>query len=472
MPVSRAIRFNAFEMTTPVLHCPGLWRRPGEQSWRYKDLSYWTELARLLERGIFDGIFVADVLGVYDVYNGTPDAALASATHVPVNDPLLMVSALAQVTEHLGFGITASTSFEHPYPFARRMSTLDHLTGGRIGWNIVTSYLDSGAKNVGQGGTLPHDQRYDYADEYMEVLYKLWEGSWDEDAVIRDAQAGVFVDPARVHPIRHEGQYFNVPGIHLCEPSPQRSPLLYQAGTSGRGKRFAVDHAESIFVSAPTTKLVRGQVADVRDRLEAAGRDRSSIVVYSLCTIITGETSAQAQAKYDDYRSYADYRGVLALWSGFLGHDLGAYDLDDPIEHIDSNAARSLATSITSGDPDLHWNVRDLAAWGAIGGPGPVAVGSPEQVADQLQEWAEETDVDGFNVTFAVRPGSFEDIVEFVVPELQRRGVYPTSYPAGTLREKLFGAGPRLPADHRGAGYRALASPAGAAPARPAARTS
>jgi len=452
--LTRQIRLNAFEMNTPVLHCPGLWRHPDDQSWRYKDLSYWTDLAQLLERGRFDGIFIADVLGVYDVYNGSPDAALASATQVPVNDPLLLVSAMAHVTEHLGFGITASTSFEHPYPFARRMSTLDHLTKGRIGWNIVTSYLDSGARNVGQSGTLDHDQRYEYADEYMEVLYKLWEGSWEDGAVVRDAEAGIFTDPARVHPIRHEGEYFTVPGIHLCEPSPQRSPLLYQAGTSGRGKKFAVDHAESIFVSAPTTKIVRDQVADVRRRLEAAGRDRSSIVVYSLATVITGATSEEAHAKYEAYRKLADYRGVLASWSGFLGHDLGRYDLDDPIEHIESNAARSLATSITEGDPDLHWTVRDLAAWGAIGGPGPVAVGSPAEVADQLQEWAEETDVDGFNVTFAVRPTSFADIVDHLVPELQRRGVYPEQYPAGTLREKLFGAGPRLPDDHRGAGYR------------------
>jgi FMN-dependent oxidoreductase (nitrilotriacetate monooxygenase family) len=403
---------------------------------------------------------------VYDVYNGNPDAALASATQVPVNDPLLLVSAMAHVTEHLGFGITASTSFEHPYPFARRMSTLDHLTKGRIGWNIVTSYLDSGARNVGQSGTLDHDQRYEYADEYMEVLYKLWEGSWEDGAVIRDAEAGIFTDPARVHPIQHEGEYFTVPGIHLCEPSPQRAPLLYQAGTSGRGKKFAVDHAESIFVSAPTTKIVRDQVADVRSRLEAAGRDRSSIMVYSLATVITGATGEEAQAKYESYRKLADYRGVLASWSGFLGHDLGRYDLDDPIEHIESNAARSLATSITEADPDLHWTVRDLAAWGAIGGPGPVAVGSPAQVADQLQEWAEETDVDGFNVTFAVRPASFVDIVDYLVPELQRRGVYPRQYQPGTLREKLFGAGPRLPAGHRGAGYR-LAGHLNASPASP-----
>ena len=466
--MTRQIRLNAFEMNTPVLHSPGLWRHPDDQSWRYKDLSYWTDLAQLLERGRFDGIFIADVLGVYDVYNGSPDAALASATQVPVNDPLLLVSAMAHVTEHLGFGITASTSFEHPYPFARRMSTLDHLTKGRdrLEHRHRPTSTPARQQRGPVGHARPRSSATTYADEYMEVLYKLWEGSWEDDAVVRDAEAGIFTDPARVHPIRHEGEHFTVPGIHLCEPSPQRSPLLYQAGASGRGKKFAVDHAESIFVSAPTTKIVRDQVADVRRRLEAAGRDRSSIVVYSLATVITGATSEEAHAKYEAYRKLADYRGVLASWSGFLGHDLGRYDLDDPIEHIESNAARSLATSITEGDPDLHWTVRDLAAWGAIGGPGPVAVGSPAEVADQLQEWAEETDVDGFNVTFAVRPTSFVDIVDHLVPELQRRGVYPEQYQPGTLREKLFGAGPRLPDGHRGAAYR-TAGHLSASPARP-----
>jgi len=452
--VPREIRFNAFEMNCPALHAPGMWRYPGDESWRYKKLRYWTELAQLLERGIFDGIFVADVLGVYDVFNGTPDAALASGGHIPVNDPLQLVSACAYVTEHLGFGITASTSFEHPYPFARRMSTADHLSDGRIGWNIVTSYLDSGARNIGLTGTLNHDQRYDYADEYMEVLYKLWEGSWEDGAVVRDTEKGIFTDPARVHPINHDGTYFKVPGIHLCEPSPQRTPLLYQAGTSPRGMKFAVDHAESAFVSGPSTRIIGDQVKTMRDLLVERGRDKSAIFVYSLYTVVTGETSAEAHKKYDDYRRYADTGGVLALWSGFLGHDLGRYDLDDPIEEIQSNAAQSLALAITGGDPNLHWTVRDLAQWGAIGGPAPVAVGSPAEVADELQTWVEDTDVDGFNITFAVRPGSFEDVVEYVVPELQRRGVYPTEYREGTLREKMFGAGPRLPESHRGAAHR------------------
>ena len=174
----RPIRLNAFDMNCVAHQSPGLWRHPDDQAWRYKDLSYWTDLAKLLERGHFDGLFIADVLGIYDVYGGNRNATVREATQIPVNDPILLTSAMAHVTEELGFGITASISFEHPYPFARRMSTLDHLTDGRVGWNVVTSYLDSGAKNLGQVAQLTHDNRYDIADEYLEVCYKLWEGSW------------------------------------------------------------------------------------------------------------------------------------------------------------------------------------------------------------------------------------------------------------------------------------------------------
>jgi alkanesulfonate monooxygenase SsuD/methylene tetrahydromethanopterin reductase-like flavin-dependent oxidoreductase (luciferase family) len=186
--MAREIRFNAFDMNCVGHQSPGLWAHPRDRSWQYKDLEYWVELAQLLERGRFDGLFIADVLGVYDVYRGNLDAALRHSTQIPVNDPLQLVPAMALVTEHLGFGLTASLSFEHPYPFARRLSTLDHLTKGRAGWNIVMSYLDSGAKNIGLVGQSAHDDRYDVADEYMEVCYKLWEGSWEDGAVVRDRE--------------------------------------------------------------------------------------------------------------------------------------------------------------------------------------------------------------------------------------------------------------------------------------------
>lgn len=175
MSSQREIRLNAFDMNCVGHQSPGLWAHPRDRSWQYKDLEYWVDLARLLERGKFDGLFIADVLGVYDVLNGSGDAAIRQATQVPVNDPLALITPMALVTEHLGFGLTASLSFEHPYPFARRLSTLDHLTKGRVGWNIVTSYLESGARNIGQQTQTDHDTRYDYADEYLQVIYKLLE---------------------------------------------------------------------------------------------------------------------------------------------------------------------------------------------------------------------------------------------------------------------------------------------------------
>lgn len=250
--MTKRISFNAFEMNCIAHQSPGLWRHPQDRSVEYKDLEYWTDLAQILERGFFDGIFIADVLGIYDVYHQSAEHALTGAVQVPVNDPLQIVPAMAAVTKHLGFGVTTSISFEHPYPFARRISTLDHLTKGRVGWNIVTSYLESGSKNLGLKTQVNHDNRYDIADEYLEVLYKLWEGSWEEGSVLRDRESGIFADHKKVHPIQHEGKYFTVPGIHICEPSPQRTPVLYQAGASSRGQKFASQNAECVFIAAPS----------------------------------------------------------------------------------------------------------------------------------------------------------------------------------------------------------------------------
>ena len=451
----RQIRFNAFDMNCVAHQSSGLWRHPLDQSDRYTDLSYWTELAKLLERGTFDGIFIADVLGTYDVYGGSNEAAIRNGAQVPVSDPLLLVSAMALVTEHLGFGITAGTAYEHPYPFARRMSTLDHLTKGRVGWNVVTGYLPSAARNMGHEDQLEHDDRYDHADEYLEVLYKLWEGSWEDDAVLRDRETGVFADPSKVHEIGHRGTHFTVPGIHISEPSPQRSPVIYQAGASPRGVAFAAENAEAIFVAAPTKEVLRSTVSQIRDALEAAGRDRYSARIYTLVTIITDETPEQARAKHADFLSYASEEGALVFMSGWMGIDLSKYDLDEPVGNVESNAIRSvIANYEESARNGEVFTVRDIARGGAIGGLGPTLVGSAVEVADELQEWVEYTDVDGFNLAYAITPGTFEDIVEFVIPELRRRGAYPTEYAEGTLRNKLHGRGDRLPEEHRGARHR------------------
>ncbi|MCC3316438.1 LLM class flavin-dependent oxidoreductase [Nocardia africana] len=453
--MTRRIRFNAFDMNCVAHQSPGLWRHPEDQSHRYKELSYWTELAKLLERGRFDGIFIADVLGIYDVYGGNDIAALRQGAQVPVADPLLLVSAMAAVTEHLGFGITTGTGFEHPFPFARRLSTLDHLTNGRLGWNVVTGYLPSAAANMGESEHLDHDERYNHADEYLEVLYKLWEGSWEDDAVVRDRAQGVYVDPAKVHHIGHAGKHFTVPGIHLSEPSPQRTPVIYQAGASPRGVAFAAENAEAIFVAAPSKRVLAQTVTRIRDALEAAGRDRYAARIYALATIITDATDEAAHRKYDEYRSYASVEGGLVFMSGWMGIDLSRYDLDDPIGEVNSNAILSAVAAFQEFDDDgREWTVRDIAAWAGIGGMGPVFVGSGASVADRLQEWVDETDIDGYNLAYAITPGTFEDIVQHVIPVLTERGAYPREYVPGTLRNALFGAGDRLPDDHRGARYR------------------
>lgn len=458
--MAREIRLNAFDMNCVGHQAPGLWAHPRDRSSQYKDLEYWTELAQILERGRFDGLFIADVLGVYDVYRGNLDAALTHSAQVPVNDPLQLVPAMALVTENLGFGLTASLSFEHPYTFARRLSTLDHLTKGRAGWNIVTSYLESGAKNIGLAGQSAHDDRYDLADEYMEVCYKLWEGSWEDDAVLRDRERRIFTDPAKVHPIRHEGRYFKVPGIHLCEPSPQRTPVLYQAGASTRGRRFAGEHAECVFIATPSKAVLKKSVAEIRESVAAAGRDPRGVLIFNLQTVIVDETDAKAKAKYQDYRQYISYDGALALGSGWMGIDFGTYAADEPLRHIKTNAVQSSVEAFSSADPTKVWTVRELAEWIGIGGLGPLFIGGPETVADLFEEWIEETDVDGFNLAYAVAPETFSDIVDHLVPELQKRGVYKRDYAPGTLREKLFGAAPRLPDSHPGARWRDLRLPA------------
>lgn len=454
--MTKKISFNAFEMNCIAHQSPGLWRHPQDRSVEYKDLEYWTDLAQILERGFFDGIFIADVLGIYDVYHQSAEHALTGAVQVPVNDPLQIVPAMAAVTKHLGFGVTTSISFEHPYPFARRISTLDHLTKGRVGWNIVTSYLESGSKNLGLKTQVNHDNRYDIADEYLEVLYKLWEGSWEEGSVLRDRESGIFADHKKVHPIQHEGKYFTVPGIHICEPSPQRTPVLYQAGASSRGQKFASQNAECVFIAAPSKIATKKVVQGIRQKLAQEGRDPYSVKIYALLSIVTDETDAKAQAKFKEYQSYGSYDGALTLLSGWSGVDFSQYQPTNKVEYIQTNAIQSLLDSYVNADPERVWTIEEIANWNSLGGNGPVLVGSAETVSDALQQWVEDTDIDGFNLAYILAHQTFADVVEFIVPELQKRGVYQTSYAQGTLREKLFGAGPYLPENHRGAKYRNL----------------
>ena len=425
-------------MNTVSHQSPGLWTHPRDNSHRYKDPDHWTELAQLLERGCFDAIFLADVLGVYDVFEGSPAAAIRHGVQVPLNDPLALIPLMAQATTHLGFGVTCALTYEHPYTFARRISTLDHLTRGRIGWNIVTGYLDSAARNLGLNQQLSHDERYDLADEYMEVVHKLWEESWEDGAVVNDKERGVYADPSRIHPINHEGKYFKVPGFHLCEPSPQRTPLLYQAGTSPRGTAFASKHAECTFVSGPSKKVVKKYADDLRAAVRAAGRNGEDLKIYAQALIVTAPTAAEAHARHDEYKRYIDIEAALALLSGWTGVDFSKFPLDATIEYIDSDAGRSALASFSQADPDRRWTVREAAQFIGLGGRGPVLVGDPAQIADQLEAWQDDSGIDGFNLAFAVAHESMRDVVDLIVPELQRRGRYREEYTPGTLREKVL----------------------------------
>jgi FMN-dependent oxidoreductase (nitrilotriacetate monooxygenase family) len=446
----RQIRFNAFQMNTVGHQAPGLWTHPRDTSSLYRSTAHWVELARLLENGRFDAIFLADVLGAYDVYGGNHDAAIRHAVQVPLADPMALVPLMAHATRHLGFGVTAALTYEHPYTFARRMSTLDHLTDGRVGWNIVTGYLDSAARNLGLDRQLGHDARYDLADEYLEVVYKLWEKSWSDEAVLRDKPSGVYADPAQVRAIQHKGRHYSVPGIHLCEPSPQRTPFLYQAGTSPRGLAFAARHAEATFVCGPSQKVTKRFVDETRSAVRAAGREADEVLVYAQALIVTAPTEAEAQAKYQDYLDHVSVEGALAMLSGWTGVDFSKVPLDATVEYIDTDAGRSALASLSSADPERRWTVREAAKFVGLGGRGPVLVGDPRQVADQLEAWQDNTGADGFNLAFALAHESMRDVVELVVPELQRRGRYRKEYAGGTLRHQAHGRGDRLPPHHPG----------------------
>lgn len=305
---------NAFDMTCVGHQAPGLWRHPDSQAHRYTDLEYWTSLARTLERGTFDALFLADVLGVYDVYRDSAGPALIDSAQIPVGDPILQIPAMAAVTEHLGFGVTIAPTYEQPYALARRLSSLDHLTKGRIGWNVVTSYLESAATNLGLPTQMPHDDRYELAEEFLDVSYKLWEGSWEEGAVLRDRERGVFTDPRKVHPVAHDGRFYRVPGIHLAEPSPQRTPVVFQAGASPRGRDFAARHGEAVFINGVTPELTRRTTDDIRDRTEAAGRGRDAIKILVLATVIVAETDEAARARHQEYLGYASREGALTFY--------------------------------------------------------------------------------------------------------------------------------------------------------------
>jgi len=442
--MTKEIRLNAFDMNCIGHIQHGMWTHPRDRSVEYNTLEYWQDLARLAERGKFDGIFLADIVGVYDVYEGGPGPSIVNAVQIPVNDPMMVVPAMAAVTTQIGFGVTANLTYEPPYLFARRLSTLDHLTRGRVGWNIVTGYLDSAARGMGLAVQPDHDGRYDVADEYMELVYQLWEASWEDGAVLRDKANRVFADPSKIHRVRHAGRHYRLNAIHLAEPSPQRTPVLYQAGASTRGREFAATHAECIFVNGPDKEIARRIVADIRARAEAHGRNPRDVLVFLGRTAVVGRTRAEAEEKYREYHRHASIEGALAHFSSSTGIDLSRYDMDEPIRYVKTDAMNSAVDAITRLSSD-RWTKRRIIGQMVLGSRNSPIVGSAEEVADELIGWVEDSDIDGFNLSRIVTPESLRDFIDLVVPILQERGVYKRDYRPGTLRDKLFGHA-RLPA--------------------------
>ncbi|KAM0321567.1 hypothetical protein ACHAQA_010057 [Verticillium albo-atrum] len=436
---------NAFVESCSGHQSPGLWRHPDDHSTEFNTIKHWVKLAQLLEKGGFHGMFIADVLGAYDVYKGpqNPDPAIVSGAQWPVNEPLMTVSAMAAATESLGFGVTVATTYEQPYHLARRLSTIDHLTGGRVGWNIVTGYLDSAARNLGHTQQPEHDERYVMAEEYVEVMYKLWQSSWRDDAVKLNRETGVYTDPKLVRTIDHVGKYYQVPGPHICQPSPQRTPVILQAGTSRAGKAFAAKHAEAIFVAGHSPSVVAKNIAEIRAAArDEYGRDPASIKFLAMLCPIIASTQDKAQARYEEFVSYGSEDGALALFGGWTGIDLAKYGDDEELRHVESNAIRSAVEAWSKSTPGVaKWTKHTVGNHIKVGGLGATVVGTPEFIADEMERWVAEADVDGFNLAYALMPGSFEEVISDLLPVLKQRGLFWDGYavPGGTYRENLRG---------------------------------
>ena len=448
----KKLHVNLFEMNCVSHITHGLWVHPDNNRHRFNDLDYWTELAQLLEAGGFDAVFLADVIGTYDVFRNGPETALREGMQIPSNDPMLVIPAMAAVTRHLGFGVTFSTTYEPPFAFARRMSTLDHLTKGRVGWNIVTSYLPNAARNFGHDDEVRHDQRYEIADEYLDVLYKLWEGSWDDDAVVQDRENRVYTDPAKVRYIDHVGDYYKVAGPHLCQPSRQRTPVLFQATGSPAGIAFAGRHAEVVFTGGEDTPAVRANIHAMRQQAIAHGRDPAGLKFIVMAGVIVGRTDEEVSRKLDSYRQLMSVEASLVHAQAAV--DLTAYPRDTLISDLIERQVKgweSLQRYVPSTTVGAV-----LARLEGFNRERFFVAGTPTVVADQIEKWLDEDGIDGINLRQYLTFETARDFIELVVPELRRRGRFRERYNDGeTLRERLFGAGnARLPSDHFGARYR------------------
>ena len=445
--MSTPLFFSAFVMNTAshILH--GVWRQPEARQIAFNSLEFWVELAKELEAGLFDVIFFADVVGLYHDFNGSYRKHVEAGLQIPSNDPSVILSALAYNTEHLGLAFTSNILQEHPFTFARKISTLDHASHGRIAWNIVTNPLVNAAHNFGQDLT-PHDARYEWASEYVDVTYKLWEGSWDDGALVQDRAAGIHGDFTKIHRIHHVGKRYSVEGPHLVSPSPQRTPLLFQAGSSTAGMHFAAANAEAQFLITPRPEVAAAVIQTMHTLLPTYGRQSDDIKFFQGLSFVVGSTEEEAARKSQALDEAIDAEAMLAHLGGALGVELGAYDLDQPLRGIKAEGVRSILDWVQAAIVGREATVRDI---GLLNSRASRITGTPEQIAQQLAVW-QAAGVDGVNVINATIPGSYTEFIEQVMPTLRKRGLAKEAYAPGTLRRKLFGYD-TVPSRHPAAAY-------------------
>ncbi|HVM64619.1 MAG TPA: LLM class flavin-dependent oxidoreductase [Acidimicrobiales bacterium] len=417
----------------------GSWRHPATEH-GFLTAGYYQKIGRALEEGCFDLMFFDDRLAMPGIYAGSVDEAVRSGARPVKLDLSIVLGALAATTSRIGLGATYSTTYYAPFHVARTFATLDHLSGGRAAWNIVTSINDSEAQNFGVDAHLGHDERYNRADEFLEATTALWD-TWEDDALVLDRAAGVFADPAKVHALDHVGEWFTVRGPLTVPRPPQGHPVLIQAGSSGRGRDFAARWAEVIFTGDPDIDIARSHYKDQKERIAAYGRNADSVKMLPMAYTVVGESRAHAEEREQVFlNDLVDPMASLTLLSELMNYDFSSLALDAPItdELIESvSGVRGLVQNIRAHIGGDTVTLADLAGHRATLLQGPRFVGTGPDVADQMEAWFDSGACDGFVVAATHCPGAYEDVVRLVVPELQRRGVFRDRYTGATLRDHL-----------------------------------
>ena len=437
MSRSRRLRLGAF-MRPVTIHTGG-WRYPGAWPDANFNFAHLKHLAQRLEAAKFDAFFMADHLAVLNM----PMAALQRSHTVTSFEPFTLLSALAAVTERIGLVATASTTFDAPYHVARRFASLDHLSGGRAGWNIVTTSNPDAALNFGYEEQMDHDARYGRAREFYDVVTGLWD-SFADDAFPRDVASGLFLDPDRMHVLDPRGPSFTVRGpLNIARPV-QGWPVIVQAGSSEAGRRLAAETAEVVFASEPNLAAGQAFYADVKGRMRALGRDPDGLKILPAALVVVGDTVEEAQAKRARLDALVHYDSGIGSLNGMLGTDVSGFDPDGPLPDIpETNASKSGRARMVEMARTDKLTIRQLAEK-AGSYAGLAFVGTPGTVADAMEEWLDTQGSDGFNVMFPSVPEGLEDFAARVIPELQRRGLFRTEYEGRTLRDNL---GLRRPAN-------------------------